>query len=98
MLLVSLFYLSEPVTQEQVADKFGLTCQPDVSRIWQLFEDFVYRRFQHLIAHGEDPDDDDALLMWAPFIREFKRAIQKWHVEGIIGIDSTVYVRSSFPQ
>ena len=92
VLLVSLYYLSEPVTQEQVADKFGLTCQPDVSRIWKLFEDFVYTRFQHLIAHGEDPEDDNALLMWAPFITEFKRAIQNWHVEGI---DSTVYVRSA---
>ncbi len=89
VLLVSLYYLSEPVTQEQVADKFGLTCQPDVSRIWKLFEDFVYTRFQHLIAHGDDPEDDNALLMWAPFISDFKRAIQNWHVQGI---DSTVYV------
>ena len=45
-----------------------------------------------MIAHGEDPEDDNALLMWAPFISDFKRAIQNWHVEGI---DSTVYVRSA---
>jgi hypothetical protein len=93
VLLVSLYYLSEPVTQEQVADKFGLTCQPDISRVWKLFEDFVYNRFQHLIAHGEDPDDDSALVMWAPFLDLFKSAIRNWHVEGI---DSTMYVRSSF--
>lgn len=95
VMLVSLYYLSEPVTQEQVADKFGLTCQPDISRVWKLFEEFVYSRFQHLIAHGEDPDDDAALVMWTPFLSLFKSAIRNWHVEGI---DSTMYVRSSFLQ
>jgi hypothetical protein len=85
-MLVSLYYLTHPVTQEMVADFFGLTSQPDVSRIWSEFEEFIYSQFQHLIAHI--PESDDDLLIWAPFIQQFKDAIARFHVEGI---DSTYY-------
>lgn len=88
VLMVSLYYISTPVTQQQTADHFGLTCQPDISRIWMLFESHVYDRFQHLIAHSEDPDDDDELLIWAPFIHQFKQAIMNYFVAGI---DSSFY-------
>ena len=37
VLMVSLYYISTPVTQQQTADHFGLTCQPDISRIWMNF-------------------------------------------------------------
>jgi hypothetical protein len=88
VLMVSLYYISTPVTQQETADHFGLTCQPDISRIWMLFESFVYDQFQHLIAHSEDPDDDDELLVWASFIHQFKEAIRNYFVEGI---DSSFY-------
>jgi hypothetical protein len=85
-MLVSLYYLTHPVTQEMVADFFGLTSQPDVSRIWSEFEEFIYSKFQHLIAH--DPESDDDLLIWAPFIQQFKDAITRFHVDGL---DSAYY-------
>jgi hypothetical protein len=88
VLMVSLYYISTPVTQQQKADPFGLTCQPDISRIWMMFETHVYDHFQHLIAHSEDPDDDNELLVWSPFILQFKQAIMNNFVEGI---DSSFY-------
>jgi hypothetical protein len=53
-----------------------------------MFESFVYDKYQHLIAYSEDPDDDDELLVWAPFIHQIKGAIRNYFVEGI---DSSFY-------
>jgi hypothetical protein len=78
-MLVGLFYMHRPVTQEQTADFLGITCQPNVSRLFSFFLDHVVSNFQHLIAL----DSEDSLQMWAPYVEMFKRKLQMFHVAGV---------------
>jgi len=79
ILLASLYYMHRPMTQDQVADFIGITCQPDVSRIFSFFLDHL-DRWNHLIAtHPEE----DSLDMWAPHVAEFKQRLMIFHVPGI---------------
>jgi hypothetical protein len=79
ILLSSLYYMHRPMTQEQVADFIGITCQPNVSRIFSFFLNHL-EHWDHLIA--TDPDVH-SLDMWAPFVPEFKRKIMQFHIPGI---------------
>lgn len=78
-MLVGLYYMHRPVTQDQVADFIGITCQPNVSRLISFFLDHMISHFQHLIAL----DPDDSLRMWAPYVDMFKRRLRMYHVEGV---------------
>jgi hypothetical protein len=78
-MLVGLYYMHRPVTQDQVADFIGITCQPNVSRLISFFLDHLVFHFQHLIAL----DPDDSLRRWAPYVDMFKRKLRMYHVEGV---------------
>jgi hypothetical protein len=79
ILLASLFYMHRPMTQEECADFIGITCQPDVSRIYSFFLEHMITNWDHLVAI----DPFDSLNMWAPFVPEFKRRIMLYHVRGV---------------
>ena len=78
ILLTCLYYMHRPMTQDQAADFIGITCQPDVSRMFNFFLDYM-ERWHHLIAN----DPEDSLDKWAPFVGEFKRKIMFFHVPGV---------------
>jgi hypothetical protein len=78
-MLVGLYYLHRPVTQDQVADFIGITCQPNVSRLISYFLDHLIFNFQHLIAS----DPGDSLRMWAQHVDMFKRKLRMFHVNGV---------------
>jgi hypothetical protein len=79
ILLASLFYMHRPMTQEECADFIGITCQPDVSRIYSFYLDHMVTNWDHLVA----TNPFDSLNMWAPFVPEFKRRIMLCHVRGV---------------
>ncbi len=78
-MLAGLYYMHRPVTQLQVADFIGISCQPNASRLISFFLDHLIFHFQHLIAL----DPDDSLRRWAPYVDMFKRKLRMFHVEGI---------------
>jgi hypothetical protein len=73
VLLVSLFSLASPITQEQVAAEFGFADQSIVSRTKTFFCSHVNDRFGHLLQ--PERDDDDAFLRWASLMTIFKTRI-----------------------
>lgn len=84
ILLTCLYYMHRPMTQDQAADFIGITCQPDVSRMFNFFLDHM-ARWHHLVANNPETDSLD---MWAPFVAEFKRKLMFFHVPGV---DTTRY-------
>jgi len=78
-MLVGLYYLHRPVTQDAVADFIGVSCQPNVSRLFSFFLDHLISNFQHLIAL----DPGDSLRMWASHVDMFKRKLRMFHVAGV---------------
>jgi hypothetical protein len=78
-MLAGLYYMHRPVTQDQVADFIGISCQPNASRLISFFLDHLIFNFQHLISL----DPDDSLRRWAPYVDMFKRKLRMFHVEGV---------------
>jgi hypothetical protein len=73
VMIVSLFTLSKPRTQDDTAAEFGFANQTIVSRIYNYFCKHVRENFAHLVQQADD--DDDGFLIWAPYIAFFQDCI-----------------------
>jgi hypothetical protein len=75
VLIVGLYAMHWPLTQESIAYEFGFSNQSVVSRIISYFCDHIYDKYIHLIQ----ADGDDAFAMWKDQAPEFvRRILQQW--------------------
>jgi hypothetical protein len=84
ILIVGMYAMMRPKTQEQIAIEFGIANQSIVSRVLARFCDIMLEAFNHLIRN----DSEDAFLIWRDFAAIFVNRVRNQWPEFPAGMEN----------